>query len=194
MPLIRVSCRNLVKGRIVKVDVPLIHLLLAQPQTLAEPLEVNHLTFPQEADHVIHVGVVGQAQDVVIGLPGFLLGGQVFGQVGDDVAGGLDGGGSPGEARGGGGVDGGSMIHEIGGKIGIGPDVLVLQIAGQLVYDGGHHFQVAQFFGTCRGGAMEERVQNPCAARPFGVNSIPFRRGRFQFFFGKVSDSGTVRR
>ena len=38
----------------------------------SEALEVDDLPFPQELDHVVHVRVVRQPQDVVIGYPCFL--------------------------------------------------------------------------------------------------------------------------
>ena len=62
-----------VKGGIGKIDVLGVHLVLAQPQTLAEALEVDDLTLPEEADDVVHVGVVGQPENVVIGLSGLLF-------------------------------------------------------------------------------------------------------------------------
>ena len=68
---------------------------------------MNNLPLPQEPDNVVDVRVVAQAQNVVIGEPRLLLGSQVLRQVGDDVSGGLDGAGGPGEARGGGGIDAG---------------------------------------------------------------------------------------
>ena len=42
-------------------------------QQLAEPLEMHHLALTQEADNLVHVLVVGQAQDIIVRRPGFLL-------------------------------------------------------------------------------------------------------------------------
>ena len=39
----------------------------------AEPLEMDDLPFPQKTDDVVHVRIVGQAEDVVVGKAGFLL-------------------------------------------------------------------------------------------------------------------------
>ena len=72
------------------------------------------------------------------------IGGQVLGEVGDDVAGGLDGPGAPGEAGSGGGVDPGGVVHEVGGEGGV-LDLILFQVPGQLVDDGGHHLHVTQF-------------------------------------------------
>lgn len=47
--------------------------------------------------------------------------------------------------------------------------LLLGKIFGQLVNNGANDLKMAQFLSTCRGGAMEERVQNPCAARVWVV-------------------------
>ena len=74
---------------------------------------MHDLPGPQELDDIVDVRVVGQAQDVVVGNPGLLLGGQVLRQVGDQVA--LDGHGRrvPRGAGGGGGIHPGGVIHKI---------------------------------------------------------------------------------
>ena len=54
-----VSGLNFIKGRIRQIHVPGIHLLLAQAQAFAEALEVNNLPLSQEADNIIHIGIVG---------------------------------------------------------------------------------------------------------------------------------------
>ena len=62
-----------VKGRIDEVDVLLVHLLFCQLHSLAEALEVDDFPLPQKPDDIVHIRIVGQAQDVVIGEAGFLL-------------------------------------------------------------------------------------------------------------------------
>ncbi len=47
--------------------------LLRQGDGLAKALEVDDLPLPQEADHVVHIRVVRETEDVVIGDAGFLL-------------------------------------------------------------------------------------------------------------------------
>ena len=69
-------------------------------------------------------------------------------KVSNDVSGGLDRGGGPGEAGGGGWVDSGGVVNKIRGKQGVCLDLFIGQISCQLVNNGGHHFQVVQFFGT----------------------------------------------
>ena len=61
------------KGRVGGVDIALIQLFPEQLGRFSEALEVDDLPFPQELDHVVHVRVVRQPQDVVIGYPCFLL-------------------------------------------------------------------------------------------------------------------------
>ena len=56
-----------------EVDVLGVHLLLTQPQALAEALEVDDLPLPQEADDVVHVRVVAEPQDIVVGEAGLLF-------------------------------------------------------------------------------------------------------------------------
>lgn len=109
-----------------------------------EPLEVDDFPLPQEADHVVDVRVVGQAEDVVVGEAGFLLRRQILRQVGDDIARDLHSRGGPGIAGGKLGKDACGVIHEVGVKA-CGFDLAVAQIAGELVDEGAHHFQMAQF-------------------------------------------------
>lgn len=136
----------------------------------AKPLKVYDLPLTQEADDVVDVRVVGQPQDVVIGEPGLLLGGQILGQISDDVAGGLNRPGAPGEPGGGGGVDAGGVIHKVGGEGGVIADLLVGKIPGQLVDNRRHHFHMAQLFCTYK-----------------GVKMYQFRTGRIQWFQGLTS-------
>lgn len=66
--------------------VHVIYVFLIQPfpkklAGLTETLEMNDLPLPQELDHVVHIRVVGQPENVVVGDPGLLLGGQVLHQI-----------------------------------------------------------------------------------------------------------------
>lgn len=116
----------------------------------AEPLEVDDFPLPQEADHVVDIRVVGQAEDVVVGEAGFLLRRQILRQVGDDIARDLHGRGGPGIAGGKLGIDACGVIHEVGVKA-CGFDLAVAQVTGELVDEGAHHFQVAQFLSPYQG-------------------------------------------
>lgn len=115
----------------------------------AEALEVDDLTFTKEADDVVDVGIVGETENVVIRETGFLLGGQIFGEVGNDVAGGLHGGCAPGVTGGKLGINPGGMIHKVGGE-GSPGNVLFLDVTGELMDQRAHHLQMAQLIWTSK--------------------------------------------
>ena len=62
-----------IEGRVGGVDIALVQLFPEQLGGFSEALEVDDLPLPQEFNNVVHVRVVGQAQDVIIGYPCFLL-------------------------------------------------------------------------------------------------------------------------
>ena len=62
-----------VKGGIEGVKIFAVEIILCDAQRVAEALEVHQLALAQEFDGVAHVGVVDQAQDVVVGHAGLLL-------------------------------------------------------------------------------------------------------------------------
>ena len=62
-----------IEGRVHKVHILLIQLLPQQLHCLTKALEVHDLPLPEELDHVIHIRVIGQPQNVVIGDPCLLL-------------------------------------------------------------------------------------------------------------------------
>ena len=99
---------------------------------------MDDLPLPQEPDGIAHVWVIAEPEDVVIGQPRLLFGGQVFGQVGDHVAGGLHAPRRPGEAGGGGGVDAHGVVYKVGGEAAV-QDLVLGQVPGELVDDGGDH-------------------------------------------------------
>lgn len=111
---------------------------------------MDDFPLPQEADHVVDIRVVGQAEDVVVGEAGFLLRRQILRQVSDDIARDLHSRGGPGIAGGKLGKDACGVIHEVGVKA-CGFDLAVAQIAGELVDEGAHHFQMAQFLSPYQG-------------------------------------------
>ena len=65
--------RSLVEGGVGQVHILGVHPLLTQAQALAETLEVYDLPLPQEADHVVHIRVIRQAEDIVVGHAGLLF-------------------------------------------------------------------------------------------------------------------------
>lgn len=64
---------SLVEGRIHIIDVLFVHLVLGQPQRLAETLKMDDFSGSEEPDDVADVRVVGEAEDIVVGHAGFLL-------------------------------------------------------------------------------------------------------------------------
>ena len=62
-----------IKSRVHKVHILLVLLFPQQLHRLAEPLEMDDFPFPEEADHVVDVGIIAEAEDVVIGYTSFLL-------------------------------------------------------------------------------------------------------------------------
>ena len=125
------------------------------PVCFTEALEVYHFPLPEEADDVGDVGIVAEPEDVVVGHAGLLFGGQVFGQIADDIALHADARRTPGKPRGCRRVDAGCMVHKVGGKGAVLSDLLIREIAGELVDDGTDHFQVPQFLGTYIGFKMD---------------------------------------
>ena len=62
-----------IDGGIHEIDVLLVELFAQQLNSLAEALEMYDLALAQEADHVVHVRIVAQPQDVVIRYTRLLL-------------------------------------------------------------------------------------------------------------------------
>ena len=62
-----------VEAGVDEVDILLVELFLGKPQPLAEALEVHDLARTQELDDVVDVGIVGKAQDVIVGHARLLL-------------------------------------------------------------------------------------------------------------------------
>ena len=74
-----------VESRIERVEVLGIQTILYDAQRFPEPLEVYDLSPAQESDRIADVVVVDQAQDIVVGGAGLLLGRHVFRQVSADI-------------------------------------------------------------------------------------------------------------
>lgn len=112
----------------------------------AESLEVDDLSGAKESDDIAYIRVIAQAQNVVIGDTGFLLRGQILGQVGDRIAGDLHSSGGPGGAGGKLGKDAGGVVHKVAVKA-CGFDLLLAEVSGQLMDNGPNHFQVPKLLG-----------------------------------------------
>lgn len=81
---------------------------------------------------------------------------EVFREIGDRVASGLDGGGAPRKAGGGGRVNSGGVVHEVGREGGAIAYLFIGEVPGELVDNGSNHFHMAQFFGPYQGVKMEQ--------------------------------------
>ena len=127
-----------VKRGIHKVNIFLIQLLTKQLNGFAESLEMDDFPFPKELDHIIHIRIIAESENVIISGAGFLFRGQIFSKIRNGVALNLHAGGAPREPGGGGGEDTCGMIHEVGCEGGI-QDLRILQISGQLMDDGADH-------------------------------------------------------
>ena len=134
----------LVKCRVICVEVFVIQSVLNDAHTVAEALEVDDLTLTQKADRVGNVAVIAKTQDIIVGEARFLLCRQVFGKIGNGVAGGLSVRGGKGLAAGGNGVDTRGVVHEIGGESAV-LNLLGSKIAGELVYYRRNYLLVRQF-------------------------------------------------
>ena len=62
-----------IDGRVHAVDIALIEFPPQQLDGLTKPLEVHDLPLPEKLDHIIHIRVVREPQDVVVGDPCLLL-------------------------------------------------------------------------------------------------------------------------
>jgi len=137
----------LIKRGVVAVDVLVIGPLLDLAQAISKALIMDDLALTQEFDGIAHVRVIRQAQNVVVGHARLLLCCQVLVEVGDGIT--LDSHvlHVVGHARRGDGIDARGMVDEIGGKGSV-HDLILADIAGQLMDDGGHHFQVVELTRT----------------------------------------------
>ena len=65
-------CRH-IEGRIERIEIPAVQFLLSDAQQFAESLIMNDFPFPQEFNGFTDVIILDNAQNIVIGAPGFLL-------------------------------------------------------------------------------------------------------------------------
>ena len=66
------DCRS-VKAGVEGIKVPAVQPVLETAQGFTEPLEMDDLPFPEEADGIAHIRLLYQAQDIIVGGAGFLL-------------------------------------------------------------------------------------------------------------------------
>ena len=112
-----------------------------QAKPLSETLEVYDFSFPQISDNGVHIGVIGKAQNVVIGRSGFLLSAHIFGQISDHITFDTDCGCRPREAGSRGRIDACRMVDKISVKSAL-FNLLRGQVSCQLMKNGAYHFQM----------------------------------------------------
>jgi len=71
--IFRTGGRSLVEGRIGEINILGIHLFFAKTQALAKALEMDDFPLTQETDDVVHVRIIAEPKNVVIGFSGLLL-------------------------------------------------------------------------------------------------------------------------
>lgn len=143
----------LVEGGVGKIDIFLVHAFFGSIDSLTKSLEVDDFPLPQESNDIVDIGVIGHTQNVVIGHPSLLLGGHIFRQVCDDIPLDADACGIPGGAGGGCGIYASGMIDKIGGEASV-SQLLLGEVAGELVDDGADHLQVSQLLCSYRGSEL----------------------------------------
>lgn len=129
------------------IEIFAVEHILDKPQAFAEALVMDDLTLTEKFYRVTDVGVIGKAEDIVIGEASFLLGGEILVDIGDSVACALEGLGGEGHARGCDRVDACGMVGEIGIKAAF-LDLFHREISGQLVDYRADHFHMGEFLGA----------------------------------------------
>ena len=134
----------LVKRRVASVEILRVQVLLGTTEGVCKPLVMHDLALAKVLDGVSDVGVIHQAQNVVVGGSRLLLCCQVLVEVGDDVS--LDGDGAHGvrEACGRCGVNSRGVVDEIRGE-GAAFNFAFAEPLCQLIENGRHHLQMRQF-------------------------------------------------
>lgn len=117
-------------------------MILHDPETFAESLEMHDFPGPEEFDGAVDVRVVfDETEDIVVRDPGFLFCCQVFRQVCDRVSGGLEGRRGKRHAAGGLRPEAGGVIHIVIGEALL-FNLFHGKITGELMNDGADHLNV----------------------------------------------------
>ena len=69
----RAAFRSQVDGGVHGVDISLVQLPAQQLDGLAKPLEVDDLPLPQELDDIVHIRIIAEPENVVVGYSCLLL-------------------------------------------------------------------------------------------------------------------------
>ena len=138
-----------IKRRVDCVEVLAVEVILSDSQGVSKALIVHDFALAQIAQRVTHVGVVAQADEVVVGHARLLLCRQVFVEVGNYVALNTDILHIIGHARCRHGVNTRCMVNKIRCKRRI-DDLFLGDVSCQLIKNCGYHFDVGEFFRALR--------------------------------------------
>jgi len=138
------TLRSDIDRRIHEIYVPAVQLFPQELDGFPESLKMDDLPLPEELDHIVHIRIIAEPQDIVIGHAGFLLRPHILDQVCHRIPLYLHTESVPGGARCRGRINAHSMVDEIGGKRRF-LDLAVLKIPCKLMNDRTDHFQMAQF-------------------------------------------------
>ena len=160
-------------------------MVLYRAQGVAEALEVYDFAGTQELDWLAYIGVVDQAQQVVVGGAGFLLGGKVLKQIGDRIALALQRGSRERDAGRRLRIDTGGVVDKVGVKAAF-LDLLGRQVARQLIDDRSNHFLMGKFLRAYKriGNAPFENKQKhglPAPATRVIFSVVDFNRKSIKF-------------
>lgn len=143
----RKAGRLFVKSGVEGVEIFGVQLILHRAERFTEALEVDNFALPQKFDRVAHVGIVDQAQQIVIGSARLLFCCHVLKQVGDGIALGLEGFCREGPAcrrlR----INAGCVIDIVRLKVAF-FDVVNRNIPRELVNDCADNFKMRQLFSA----------------------------------------------
>ncbi len=109
---------------------------------------MNDLPLTEETDRVADLGILYQAEDVVVSRSGLLFCGEVFNEIGDGITLTLEFAGVEGNATGSLGPKCQRVVNVIFVETGR-SDFLGRETAGELVDDGADHLKVGEFLCTC---------------------------------------------
>ena len=91
-------------------------MLLRDPQSFAEPLEMHYFPHSEEPERIRHIRILHDTEQVVVGCAGFLLCCQILEQIRNRVSLGLELTGIKGDTAGGLRPDAGSMVDIVRSK------------------------------------------------------------------------------
>lgn len=136
-----------IKSRIEGVEIAAVQVILHVTEGFAEPLEVNYLPFPKEADGIADILVLHHAEDVVVGDAGFLFCRQILKKIRNRIPFGLEFAGIKGDAACRLGPDSQCMVYIVLVKAAF-FNLFHAQVAGELEHDGADDLQMSQFLGA----------------------------------------------